>query len=158
MKDLANNTPGNDNRGCPCGSQKTYERCCGTYHSGEAAPTPEALMRSRFSGFVRKQTEYLLATWHPSTRPKHLDFADSPEWESLSVLASDARGDDGYVHFKAYYRSGEQWCFLEERSVFVRESGRWFYVNGDTRDGTAKPGRNDRCLCGSGRKFKRCCG
>lgn len=147
-----------DSHTCPCGSQASYNRCCGRHHAGEPAPTPEALMRSRFSAFVQNRAEYLITTWHSSTRPQDLDLAGSPDWVGLSVLASDASGDQGRVHFKAYYRAGSQWRCLEERSTFVRESGRWFYVSGKTRDGTVKPGRNDSCLCGSGRKFKRCCG
>ncbi len=115
-------------------------------------------MRSRFSAFVQNRAEYLVDTWHSSTRPKTLDLTDGPDWVGLSVLASDATGNQGQVHFKAYYRSGEQWRFLEEHSVFARESGRWYYINGETRDESFKPGRNDSCLCGSGRKFKRCCG
>ncbi|WP_027331092.1 YchJ family protein [Marinimicrobium agarilyticum] len=147
-----------DTRMCPCGSRAIYEHCCGRYHAGEPAPTPEALMRSRFSAFVENRTDYLTATWHSSTRPNTLDLTDSPNWVGLSVLASDASDDQGHVHFKAYYRAGEQWCFLEEHSDFVREEGRWFYVSGETRDEGFKPGRNETCLCGSGRKFKRCCG
>ncbi|MDQ2077790.1 YchJ family protein [Marinimicrobium sp. ABcell2] len=147
-----------DSQICPCGSQKTYERCCGRYHAGEPAPTPEALMRSRFSAFVQNRADYLTATWHSSTRPKALDLTDSPDWVGLSILASDAIGDQGHVHFRAYYRAGNQWRFLEERSTFVRESERWFYVSGETQDESIKPARNDSCLCGSGRKFKRCCG
>ena len=115
-------------------------------------------MRSRFSAFVLRLADYLLATWHSSTRPGHLDLADSPQWVGLQVLGSDASGDRGHVHFKAYYRAGEQWRFLEERSVFVRESGHWFYISGETQDKSFKPARNESCLCGSGRKFKRCCG
>lgn len=115
-------------------------------------------MRSRFTAFVQNRTDYLQATWHPSTRPEHLDLANSPDWVGLSVLESDASGDQGHVHFRAYYRAGGQWRFLEERSAFVRESGHWFYVKGETRDESFKPGRNEGCLCGSGRKFKRCCG
>lgn len=142
---------------CPCGRQTAYEECCGQYHSGTPAPTPETLMRSRFSAFVQNKNDYLIATWHPSTRPEHLDLSDSPDWVGLSVLASDTNDDRGRVHFRAYYRAGGQWRFLEEHSEFVRESGHWFYVSGVTRDESFKPGRNDACLCGSGRKFKKCC-
>jgi len=147
-----------DTQICPCGSQKPYEQCCGRFHAGKPAPTPKALMRSRFSAFVQKRIDYLLASWHTSTRPANLDLADSPDWVGLSVLASGSKGDQGHVHFRAYYRSGAQWRFLEEHSAFVREEGCWFYVRGETRDESFKPGRNDSCLCGSGRKFKRCCG
>src|SRR5690554_2275310 len=108
----------NDSRTCPCGSQKPYNRCCGQYHTGAPAPTPEALMRSRFSAFVQGKTDYLMATWHPSTRPKILDLSDSPAWVGLSVLAIDTNGDRGRVHFRASYRAGSQRRFLEEHSEF----------------------------------------
>ncbi|MCP8898486.1 YchJ family protein [Gilvimarinus xylanilyticus] len=143
---------------CPCGSQHPYRDCCRYHATEEAAPTPEVLMRSRYSAFVQNRAEYLLATWHQSTRPEQLDLADSPNWVGLSVLEADETGDSGHVHFKAFYRFNDQWRFLEERSTFIREAGQWFYVEGKTRDESFKPGRNESCLCGSGRKFKRCCG
>lgn len=114
-------------------------------------------MRSRYSAFVLGLTDYLLATWHDSTRPGQLTLEQSPAWVSLSVLDSAEQGDKGQVHFRAVHRIGDGWGYLEERSEFVREHGRWFYVVGETREGPLKPGRNDRCPCGSGKKYKACC-
>ncbi|UZD66144.1 YchJ family protein [Marinobacter sp. AN1] len=142
---------------CPCGSGRPYRDCCRRYHQGEAAPTPEALMRSRYSAFVLKLTNYLLTTWHPDTRPASLPLDDSPDWKSLQVLSSGEQGDSGQVHFRAVYRLPGGFGYLEEASDFVREDGRWLYVSGETREGRLEPGRNDRCPCGSGRKFKACC-
>lgn len=142
---------------CPCGSNRPYLDCCLPLHQGTAAETPEALMRSRYCAFVKKLPNYLLDTWHPSTRPKQLDLTDSPDWVSLEVLQSDEQGDKGHVHFRAVYRADNGWGYLEEHSSFVREAGGWYYVQGETRDGAFKPGRNDPCPCGSGRKFKQCC-
>ncbi|MBY6221805.1 YchJ family protein [Marinobacter nauticus] len=142
---------------CPCGSGKAYQLCCQPCHAGAPADTPEALMRSRFSAFVVKDADYLLATWHPETRPAELDLSGSPEWVSLQVLSSSAGADTGRVHFRAVYRAGGGWGYLEERSDFSKENGRWFYREGETREGVLKPGRNDPCPCGSGRKFKACC-
>ena len=64
---------------------------------------------------------------------------------------------EGTVHFRALYRAGGGWGYLEENSRFVRDDERWYYVSGDTREGTLKPGRNESCPCGSGRKYKACC-
>lgn len=142
---------------CPCGSRKRYSVCCQPYHQGKPAPSPESLMRSRYSAFVLELADYLKSTWHSSTRPQHLDLADSPQWTSLQILSSGQSGNDGDVHFRAVYRAGTGWGYLEEKSSFVRENDRWYYVTGDTREGALKPGRNDACPCGSGRKYKACC-
>lgn len=154
-------TPDHPPERCPCGSGEAYAACCQPYHRGKAAPAPEALMRSRFSAFVLNLPGYVTATWHPSTRPQSLDLTDSPAWASLQVLASDdaVKGSEnqGRVHFRAVFRAGPNWGYLEEDSSFIREAGRWYYLSGDTREGMLKPGRNEPCPCGSGRKYKACC-
>ncbi len=114
-------------------------------------------MRSRFTAFVLGLEAYLLKSWHPSTRPTELDLEGAPEWKSLQILSTDQQGDKGRVSFRAIYQAGEGWRFLEEDSNFVYEDGHWFYVTGDTREGQLKPGRNQPCPCGSGRKYKACC-
>ncbi|MBW7472115.1 YchJ family protein [Marinobacter sp. M216] len=146
-----------DQTPCPCGSGQDYGNCCQRLHLGEPAGTPEALMRSRYCAFVLGLTDYLLATWHASTRPDSLSLESSPDWASLRILGSSQDGDAGTVHFRAIYRAGSGWGYLEEQSDFVREQGRWFYVAGDTSEGTLKPGRNEPCPCGSGKKHKTCC-
>lgn len=143
---------------CPCGCNQPYDRCCRPRHSGECtAPSPETLMRSRYSAFVLGLADYLLATWHPDTRPATLDLGDSPDWVGLQVLSSGSEGAHGQVHFRALYRIQGGFGLFEEESDFVREEDRWYYVNGKTREGRLDPGRNDRCPCGSGKKFKACC-
>ncbi|MBL1271973.1 MAG: YchJ family protein [Oceanospirillales bacterium] len=141
---------------CPCGSQRRYAECCQRYHAGENAPTPEALMRSRFTAFVLKLEDYLRASWHDSTRPTALDLHHSPDWASLRILDSDENGNTGHVHFQAIYRLNPGWGYLQERSHFVRENGRWYYLEGQPHEGVLKPGRNEPCPCGCGRKFKAC--
>lgn len=141
---------------CPCGSQKTYGNCCQPAHQGQAVSTPEALMRSRYSAFVLGLGDYLLASWHPSTRPPVMDPGDSPQWVSLQVVSSSAQGAEGKVHFRAIYSLGNGFGYLEETSDFIREEGRWYYLSGDPREGKLDPGRNDPCPCGSGRKYKAC--
>jgi len=114
-------------------------------------------MRSRYAAFVLKKSGYLLATWHPDTRPGELELEHSPDWASLRILDASEQGSRGRVHFRALYRAGVGWGYLEEISEFVREGDHWFYVAGETSEGTLKPGRNEPCPCGSGRKYKACC-
>ncbi|MFG6665642.1 YchJ family protein [Halomonas sp. HNIBRBA4712] len=143
---------------CPCGSGAVYETCCGVYHQGVPALTPEALMRSRYSAFALDLVDYLKATWHPSTRPQALSPDPATQWKRLVIESAPApKGERGTVHFKAYFFE-RGWHVLEEVSRFVNESGRWYYLDGAPRLEKLKPGRNERCLCGSNRKFKACCG
>lgn len=98
-------------------------------------------MRSRYSAFAASGTaaaDYLLATWHPSTRPATLELDDSTQWRRLDVVRTTAGGPfdaEGTVDFAAHYREGtgggERRGVLREHSRFVREGGRWFYVEGD---------------------------
>jgi len=116
---------------CPCGLDKTYQDCCYAYHSGEAtAPSPEALMRSRYSAFVGRLASYLEATWHSSSRPPLLDLSDSPNWLKLQVISSSVDQNKGQVHFRAFYKDGNDVAFMEEQSDFVQEDGKWYYLNG----------------------------
>lgn len=146
-----------DRHPCPCGSTDPYKTCCAPLHNGGRADSPEALMRSRFTAFKLGLSDYLLQTWHATTRPAPLNLDESPDWQSLEVLGSSQSGDTGTVHFRAIFCESGQWGYLEENSDFVREDGRWFYLTGQPEQGHFKPGRNDRCPCGSGRKFKSCC-
>ncbi|MEC8050926.1 MAG: YchJ family metal-binding protein [Myxococcota bacterium] len=150
---------------CECGSGMSAERCCVRYVEGNvAAPTAQALMRSRYFAFVHKNAAYLLESWHPSTRPTSLDFErDTTRWQKLEILesvAGDVKDTHGIVEFKAYFVDGGRRHCLHERSSFIREAGRWYYVDGVTPKPQLPPmvGRNQPCPCGSGKKFKRCCG
>lgn len=127
------------------------------FTNGKSAPSPESLMRSRFTAFVMHKIGYLLQTWHPTTRPSDLDLQGSPNWTTLQILDASETGNKGNVHFRAMYREMGRWGYLEENSDFVREENQWLYVSGTPRQGTFKPSRNDRCPCGSGRKYKACC-
>lgn len=142
---------------CPCGSKQPYSNCCYPFHQGTDARSPEALMRSRYTAFVTGDVAYLTQTWHPDTRPENLSLEGSPEWTSLTILSSDETQATGKVHFRALYREQDQWGYLEEHSDFVKEDGRWYYLYGEPKQGIFKPGRNDPCPCGSGKKFKTCC-
>ncbi|MEI7036725.1 YchJ family protein [Fulvimonas yonginensis] len=120
---------------CPCGNPAGYARCCGPLHEGTPAPDAEALMRSRYSAYVLKREDYLLATWHPSTRPAHLKLAaqqPAPSWLGLSVKRHERGAAEAVVEFVARLRyGGGRAQRLHEVSRFVREDGRWYYVDGE---------------------------
>ncbi len=121
---------------CYCGSGKSYEACCGRLHSGaENAASAEALMRSRYSAYVLKLEDYLLATWHPDTRPAELDLdADDTKWLGLNVK-KHVRQDETHatVEFVARYRIAGKGYRLDELSRFVKQDGRWYYRDGELR-------------------------
>lgn len=119
---------------CPCGLSAPYSQCCGRYHAGLAAPSPEALMRSRYSAFALGLSAYLQATWHSSTRAAELDVSrpPQPKWINLKILHTALHdATHGTVHFIARYRAGGRAGRLEEISRFVCEEGRWYYIDGD---------------------------
>lgn len=121
--------------GCPCGSGSAFADCCRPYLRGDAdAPTAEALMRSRYTAYVRRDVGYLISTWHPATCPPALEVDDA-EWRGLDVLATTDGGEadaDGTVTFVAHYATGVlSLGALRETSRFARVDGRWVYVDGD---------------------------
>ena len=120
---------------CPCGATN-YSICCGRYHNGAAAPDAEALMRSRYSAYVLKLEAYLLATWHPDTRPATLHLDDeSRKWLGLEVKKFIQKSADrATVEFVARYKIGGRAHRLHEISRFVRDGEQWFYVDGDFTD------------------------
>jgi len=89
-------------------------------------------MRSRYSAYALGLADYLRATWHPSTRPAELDLAGGPKWLGLTVLHHEQAGEDrAIVEFVARYKAGGRAGRLGEVSRFLREDGRWYYVDGD---------------------------
>jgi SEC-C motif-containing protein len=126
---------------CPCGdANKEYTDCCARYLNGrEDAATAEVLMRSRYTAYTLENEDYLLATWHPSTRPDSLKLADGPhkKWLGLRVSRHEQTGENhSVVEFVARYKVGGRAHRLHEISRFVREGGRWFYVDGETSPAT----------------------
>lgn len=132
---------------CPCGSGLYYTDCCARWH-GEAppvggtqsarpaalpAPSAEALMRSRYSAFVLGRADYLLATWHPDTRPAELQLDPGVRWLGLEVRAAHEEGDHATVEFVARSKLSGRASRLHEVSRFVRSGGRWFYLDGEFR-------------------------
>ncbi|MFA5825070.1 MAG: YchJ family metal-binding protein [Gallionellaceae bacterium] len=119
---------------CPCGSANPYTTCCARYvEDNEPAPSAEALMRSRYTAYTLQREDYLLATWHSSTRPASLDLADdaATKWLGLEVKRHEQQdADHAIVEFVARYKVNGRAHRLHEISRFVREEGRWFYVDG----------------------------
>jgi SEC-C motif-containing protein len=118
---------------CPCDNGQPYSNCCGRWHAGLQqdlhAPTPEALMRSRYAAYALGLSHYLLATWHPSTAPGELELAPV-KWLGLEVRQTHIAGDAGVVEFVARYREAGRAWRLHETSRFVRQLGRWYYIDG----------------------------
>jgi SEC-C motif-containing protein len=119
---------------CPCGSGAPYSRCCRPFHTGQAdAPTAEALMRSRYSAFVKRLPRYLVDTWSPADRPARLDLDHTVRWTGLQIVATAAGGVDdksGTVEFIAGYQSPAGPGELHEVSRFGRDGAGWIYLGG----------------------------
>jgi SEC-C motif domain protein len=108
------------------------DACCGLYHAGQPAPDAESLMRSRYAAFVRGNVPYLLTTWHSSQRPAELTLEAGAKWLGLDIKQHRITGEHtAEVEFVARFRVGGKAIRQHERSRFVREEGRWFYVDGD---------------------------
>ena len=121
---------------CYCQSNKPYSECCEPYHLGEAAPTAEALMRSRYSAYVLDKGNYLYKSWSQSTRPtkKSLKQGEPMQWQSLEIIrceAGSALDQEGVVEFKASYLVDNKTETLHEISRFIRENNRWVYLDGN---------------------------
>ena len=123
---------------CDCGSLRLYAECCGRYHTGPLhlqAPDAEALMRSRYSAYVRNLTGYILDTWHVATRPAVLEpYPPGLRWLGLEVRRHCVQDDDhATVEFVARSKLSGRAQRLHETSRFVREGGHWYYLDGNQR-------------------------
>ncbi|NVK18793.1 MAG: YchJ family protein [Methylocystaceae bacterium] len=157
---------------CPCGSRQEYAVCCEPFHQGAAAPTAEKLMRSRYSAFEKGEMQYLEDTLIEEARVDYDaaetdTWAKSAIWKKLEIGKTEAgqeNDETGIVEFKAYFKMNGQHQVHHEISRFAKRDGRWYYVDGEMnpkqeqRIVTVKAGRNDPCPCGSGKKYKKCCG
>ena len=159
---------------CPCGSGKTYDECCGPIISGSVlAATAEALMRSRYSAYVKHEIDHIARTCLPNEEEgTEIDleetrrWSEESDWQGLKILRTEKGLENdttGIVEFSAtYVRKGLRDVHLE-KAVFCKKDGAWFYESGSLipttviREGE-KVGRNDPCPCGSGKKYKKCCG
>ncbi|WP_265553569.1 YchJ family protein [Serratia grimesii] len=149
---------------CPCGGGLEYSACCEPYINGTQTPlTPGKLMRSRFSAYVKQNVDYLIATWHPDChaaewRNAIVDSFKNTQWLGLTVVEEKQghESDEGFVEFIARFidsNTGEHKA-MHERSRFLQLEQRWYYIDGTK----PQPGRNAICPCGSGKKYKKCCG
>jgi SEC-C motif-containing protein len=161
---------------CPCLSGNEYSQCCGPYIKGDNIPgTPEQLMRSRYTAYTMANIDYVFATMadgalKQSDRAESLKWAKTSKWLGLEVtdapvVNSDA--DYGEVEFIASFAQNNKQHKLKERAKFKKIEGRWFYtgnavvnknINNIDPVKVNKVGRNDPCSCGSGKKYKKCCG
>lgn len=161
---------------CPCESDKEYTQCCEPYIDGQKmAPTPEALMRSRYSAYVKGAIPYLRETLAPESRGDFSEtdvqeWAKTSEWKGLEIL----KAHENTVEFVAKYKTQGKIIEHHEVSTFRKQGDRWYFVDGESHvheegKGHQEPrkpvtrvepklGRNDPCKCGSGKKFKKCCG
>jgi SEC-C motif-containing protein len=169
MTTLATNQPNL----CPCGTNKAYRLCCEPFISGtQLPPTPEALMRSRYTAFAQANMDYIAETMKGPVKDQ-FNVESSKQWaqhvtwlglDVIDVTPVTEQDDKGFVEFNVRYRFQNKAENIHERSEFHKEGNRWFYVNGEpgaaaTQRRTAeKIGRNDPCPCGSEKKFKKCCG
>lgn len=158
---------------CACESGINYNDCCGKYiEKGVKAPTAETLMKSRYTAFTVGAIDYLFETHDPRSRDE-LDRAEieawskNSEWKGLNIVEiedGDKNDTDGKVEFIATFEADGEEHFHHERAEFFQKGGVWFYKDGKMVDvetfvrQAPKVGRNDPCTCGSGKKYKKCCG
>jgi len=147
---------------CPCGSGNLLSACCGHYHDGTPAPSAETLMRSRYSAYVLGRIDYLKSTTLPAqqaaldTEAMHVWSAQST-WLGLEVESAEVHGgkpEHAFVTFTARWHDGAGEHAHRERSGFVQNDGRWYFIDSTV---PLKATRNDPCPCGGGLKFKKCC-
>lgn len=161
---------------CPCGSEKSFEACCGPFLTGQVKPdTAEQLMRSRYTAFTRADVAYIKRTLAPEMQSDFdeagvREWAEKSKWKGLKIISTKQGGasdNKGIVEFVASYDGGGGMFEHHEVSRFRKDNfGQWLFVDGDgeqkrivtqyQRSGE-KIGRNDPCRCGSGKKFKKCC-
>ncbi len=158
---------------CICGLGESTETCCLPIIKGERpAATAEAVMRARFTAYALGEIDYILDSLHPEhrgdvDRAATETWSKNATWKNLEILSTEAGGEsdaEGKVEFKAHFEINRAPHLHHEHARFARHDGRWYYVDGDVEG--AKPivregpriGRNDPCHCGSGKKYKKCCG
>lgn len=155
---------------CPCGSGRDFDLCCGPYLEGKAfPPTAEALMRSRYTAYATHNIDYIVSTCGTSEGidvegTRH--WSESSKWMGLTIHGVEKGGEndtEGTVDFTADYIMDGLRDKHRESAHFAKKDGRWLYEEGEVKTQTVvraepKVGRNDPCPCGSGKKYKKCCG
>jgi SEC-C motif-containing protein len=153
---------------CPCGSQNTYESCCGLYLDKQQRPaTPEQLMRSRYTAYSLSKIDYIKNTMKDDAligfnEQQAMQWSQRVTWLKLEVINSNMSGADcGFVEFAATYLEQQQVKIIHEVSEFHKQNDAWFYIKGIHQQSLEKKksfkvARNASCPCGSGKKFKNC--
>ena len=158
---------------CPCNSGLTYGECCGPILDGtKKAETAEALMRARYSAYATEHVAFLRDSAVKAVQDEFDEQASTTwsraaQWHSMEIIRTEkGQKDDttGVVEFRATYTANGEFCNHHEVSTFVKEADGWKFEDGElvgekpTIRETPKVGRNDPCPCGSGKKYKKCCG
>ena len=158
---------------CPCSSGKSYDRCCRPFiKEGVLPETAEQLMRSRYSAYALQEIPYLTETLHPKHRKDWdergaRDWSKNSVWQGLEIVRTEGGGpqdEAGKVEFIARFTMQDSSLEHHELASFEKIEGRWYFRDGtfvkpqQVRRETPKIGRNDPCPCGSGKKYKKCCG
>jgi SEC-C motif-containing protein len=159
-------------KACPCGSGRAFAECCEPYITGKIkAPTAETLMRSRYSAYAEHAVDYILNTCIHDIKDdidvkQTRDWSEKSRWLGLKIISAEEGGPNdtkGTVEFEAVYERDGLRDIHHERARFKKQNGEWLYDEGDLVPRTVirtspKVGRNDPCPCGSGKKYKHCCG
>jgi len=158
---------------CPCQSGKDVSACCGPYLSGEKkAETAEILLRSRYAAYVRKNVDYIVETTHPDQREADARrtverWMKSCDWKNIEIVECSGGGLedlDGTVEFKAAYIQKGRRQLHHEVAEFKKADDVWYFHDAKAPQiaqyvrSEPKIGRNEPCSCGSGKKYKKCCG
>lgn len=158
---------------CPCCSGKTYGDCCEPIVSGaKDAPTAESLMRARYTAYVVGAIDFIVETCTTNNGERDIDrkatedWSHNSTWHGLKILRTEKGSEadeEGLVEFEAKYTLRHMKDTHHELAAFKKVDGKWLYATGRlsvqtvVRDGK-KVGRNEPCPCGSGKKYKQCCG
>ena len=158
---------------CPCTSGDAFAACCEPILTqAKAAETAEQLMRSRYTAYALGNVDWIVESQSPDglqfvDRKATEDWSKRATWHRMEVLDTQQGGPDdteGFVDFKAYYTIGGEDVTHHEVASFRKEDGRWYFVDGvevkprPFKRLERKVGPNEPCTCGSGKKFKKCCG
>jgi SEC-C motif domain protein len=160
-----------NNQICPCGSGASFAECCQPIIDGKReSQTAEELLRARYVAFVTGAIDFIVATTHSRTRPE-IDIPSIREWSHTSIWrglqileTKDVDDNKAYLSFEARFTQGGKDRIHREKSLFERENGHWRFKTGDelknptVRYEAPRTGRNEPCPCGSGKKYKKCCG
>lgn len=158
-------------KSCPCGSESLYTNCCEPIIKGiHPAETAEQLMRARYSAYTQTEMDFIFESTHPDSRQDYdhegtKTWAENSEWLGLQITSTHKGGKDdnsGEVEFIARFKEGGNAHEHHENALFKRKDGNWFFSEGvmvkPKPISVTKIGRNDPCPCGSGQKYKKCCG